>query len=438
MDRLRARIEYNLKEIRQKGLACVFLKALKLSARVGTVILDVPVVVIVFLLKPFVRVRFGRLRSDRIGHYAYEPERYLCQRDAGLHNWPNFDIFYNEGEICNSQLKKMWGSQLRVLNFPGAGWFMKYVCLLLKWMPKGKEHVLVIAGYGEFSARWALSRTSAHLSFSPEEEKKGKEALAKMGVPADREYVCIYARDSAHMEQQFPGRDWNYHNYRDDSIQDYLLAAEMLTQRGYFVIRMGHIVKEALKASNPMIIDYATNGFRSDFLDIYLPARCRFFLGNPSGLIAIPAIFRRPIAYVNFSQPGAFYNWDLNGIFIWKRVWLRKQERFLTFPEMLQLNLPIDFDRKDLKHIAALGEIDIVDNSPEDIRDLAVEMEEKILGIWRMPQEAQAFQEKIKVLYPHIPDEVKISTVGAKFICQNAELLNDRVLNTRAFREIDL
>ena len=431
MDRLRARIECNLKEIRQKGLTCVFLKALKLSARAGAVILAVSVVAVVFLLKPFVRVRFGRLRSDRFGHYAYEPERYLCQRDAGLHGWPNFDVFYNEGEISNSQLKKMLDvSELRVLKISRiGGWLMKYVCLLLKWLPKGKEHVLVIAGYGEFSARWTLSRTLAHLSFSPEEEKKGKEALAKMGVPVDREYVCIYARDSAYMGQQFPGRDWNYHNYRDDSIQDYLPAAEMLTQRGYFVIRMGHIVKENLKTSNPMIIDYAANGFRSDFLDIYLPAKCHFFLGNPSGLIAIPAIFRRPIAYVNFSQPGALYNWDLNGIFIWKRVWLRREGRFLTFREMLQLNLPIDFDRKDLKRIADLGEIDIVDNSPGEIRDLAIEMEERILGTWRMPQEAQALQEKIKALYPHIPDEVKVSTVGAKFICQNAELLNDRVVN---------
>ena len=56
-------------------------------------------------------------------------------------------------------------------------------------------------------------------------------------------------------------------------------------------------------------------------------------------------------------------------------------------------------------------------------------LEERILGTWRMPQEAQALQEKIKALYPHIPDEVKVSTVGAKFICQNAELLNDRVVN---------
>ncbi len=430
MDRLRARIEYNLKEIRQKGPTCVFLKALKLSARLGAVIVAVPVVAAIFILRPFVRVRFGRLRSDRIGHYSYEPERYLCQRDAGLHGWPNFDIFYNEGEICNVQLKKMWDFRLRVLNFPGACWFMKYVCLLLKWLPKGKEHVLVIAGYGEFSARWALSRTPAHLSFSLEEEQRGREALAKMGVPLEREYICIYARDSAYMDQKFPGRDWSYHNYRDDNVEDYLLAAEMLTQRGYYVIRMGHIVKEAMRIPNPMIIDYATKGFRSDFLDIYLPAKCRFFLGNPSGLVSVPDLFRRPVAYVNFSQPPAFYNWDLNGIFIWKRVWLRGEGRFLTFREMLRFNLPIDFGRKDLKHIADLGEMDIVDNTPKEIRDLAVEMEERIQGIWRMPQEAPALQEKIKTLYPHIPDEVKVSTVGAKFICQNAELLNERVVNT--------
>lgn len=61
---------------------------------------------------------------------------------------------------------------------------------------------------------------------------------------------------------------------------------------------MGVIVKEALNTTNPMIIDYATKS-STDFLDIYLGAKCRFFLGSTGGINAVPRIFQRPVAYVN-------------------------------------------------------------------------------------------------------------------------------------------
>jgi putative glycosyltransferase (TIGR04372 family) len=39
---------------------------------------------------------------------------------------------------------------------------------------------------------------------------------------------------------------------------------------------MGEIVKKKIKTKNPMIIDYATNGMRTELLDIYLAAKCDF------------------------------------------------------------------------------------------------------------------------------------------------------------------
>ncbi|HBR15749.1 MAG TPA: hypothetical protein DD723_09485 [Candidatus Omnitrophica bacterium] len=424
MNRLKLRIECNLKEIREKGMPCIFVKAGRLLLRLTALILAIPVVFFIVVLKPFMRVRFLKLRSDRLGHYGYEPERYLCQRDAGLHGPPNFDIFYNEGNVCNKQLKKMWESKLLVLRIPHIALLMTQVRLLLRKLPGCGEHVFEIQGIGDFHPSWSLCRTQPHLQFTPQEEEAGQEALRKMGIPSGAQYVCIYGRDSAYLNQAFSSRDWTYHDYRDDDIQTYLMAAEMLTTRGHYVIRMGHHVKEALKTTNPMIIDYAAKGYRTDFLDIYLPATCRFFLGNPSGLVAIPAIFRRPIAYVNFSQPPGFYNWDLNGIFIYKRVWKQEEKRFFSYQEMLELNLPIHCCRKDLPEIARLGEIDIVDNTPQEIQTLAMEMDDRINGRYpRMTGEDRSLLKRFKALYPHIHDDVKFSTIGAEFLRENADLL---------------
>lgn len=65
-------------------------------------------------------------------------------------------------------------------------------------------------------------------------------------------------------------RDWSYHNYRDSDVSTYIKAAEAIAEMGYTVFRMGALVKEPLVSKHPKVIDYATNGMRTEFLDIFL------------------------------------------------------------------------------------------------------------------------------------------------------------------------
>ena len=69
----------------------------------------VPATVLVLLMRlarPIVLIRIGRLTSQRIGHYAFDPEFYLCKRDAEPAENRTLDVFYNWDPICNEQLKK--------------------------------------------------------------------------------------------------------------------------------------------------------------------------------------------------------------------------------------------------------------------------------------------------------------------------------------------
>ena len=50
-------------------------------------------------------------------------------------------------------------------------------------------------------------------------------------------------------------RDWSYHNHRNGDINRYILAAEELTKRGYYVFRMGTKVSTPMKSSNSKIFD---------------------------------------------------------------------------------------------------------------------------------------------------------------------------------------
>ena len=65
-------------------------------------------------------------------------------------------------------------------------------------------------------------------------------------------------------------------------------AAEKLADCGYQLLRMGSAVGKKIDTTHPGIIDYAISGKRTDFLDIYLSANCRFFISSGSGIDSVP------------------------------------------------------------------------------------------------------------------------------------------------------
>ncbi len=378
-----------------------------------SLLLALPAVLLVRLLRPWVVVRFGQLMSERIGHFAGNTEIYLCERDAGMHDRRFFDVFYYASPVCNRQLKKMWDRTLCVFNFA------RYLDKLCRRLPGGEEHVIMWRPGHDRDVHGLLARTKPHLSFTREEEQLGRAGLRAMGMPDDAPFVCFQSRDSAYLEAAFPDRDWNYHDYRDSKIHNYISAAEELTRRGCFAIRMGSVVREALTCDNPMIIDYSTK-YRTEFLDIYLGAKCRFFFSGDTGLWAIPDIFRRSIAFVNL-VPLQFVNgWDPHHLFIPKKLWLREEGRFLTFRERIEGEIG-RFIRTDQYEQRG---IEVIENTPEEITALVIEMDERLKGTWRTTAEDQELQQRFWTLFkPSELNKVFVARIGAEFLRQNRALL---------------
>lgn len=220
--------------------------------------------------------------------------------------------------------------------------------------------------------------TEPSLEFTEEEERLGKHALLDLGLPPDAEWVCIHNRDSAYLDKTFQGR-FSYHDYRDYDIESMLGAAEALAARGYYVLRIGSIVRDAMPSPNTRIIDYASSPLRSDFLDIYLLARAKFFLGNDSGIWCVPLVFRRPIAMTNFLLLANFYDKDYDPwLFIPKRLRDSRTGRFLSLREVLAAGLG---DASKTEVFSAAG-VELVNNSCAEILELAVELENRCKGTW--------------------------------------------------------
>ena len=405
-------IRYHASQIKQGGLPVLLRKVKEFLL----LLLSIPVVLVVRALRPLVLIRFKPLPSKLFGSFLHQTELYLCWRDAGLEKKRTFDVFYHNGQPCNTQLKKMWDRRLHVSRFA------EPVAIVNHFIPGGKSHVIPWPTYNDVEIHLLLPRTPAYLSFTPEEERLGRDGLQAMGIPEGTLFVCFHQRDSKYKEFAQPEVNASIYSYRNSDIHNHIPAAEEMTRRGYYAIRMGAIVKEPLQTTNPMIIDYATN-YRSDFMDIYLCAKCYFYIGDDSGLWNVPAMFRRPVAMVNEIPIGMIHTRNPDDLCIFKKLWLREEHRFLTFRNIFDGEFN-DFEAAELYEQAG---IELVQNTAEEITALAVEMDERLKGTWQTTEEDEELQQRFWSLFKPtvtIGHRIIRGRIGADFLRQNQELLD--------------
>ena len=388
----------------------------RLVSILGTVLALGPVMA-VRALRPLVLIRFGAIQSDRIGDFAIAPEYYLCQREMGTQNATAVDVFYySHHPVCNGYLKAMVD---RTLHMWGPA---RWLDRVNRRVPGGSAHNIDIIRrgarhFGEIHR--LLSDTNVHLSFSDDEEKLGVDRLTELGVPKGAPFVCFHVRDSAYLDVTYPERDWSYHDFRDSNVYNYLPAVEQLATRGCYAMRMGSVVKEPLATGNAMIVDYATRG-RTEFLDVFLSARCRFFISSSTGIDSVANSFRRPIACVNHLPLGNAQTWGPLDLFIPKAHWLRSEGRLMSFPEILQSGAA-RFTRGE--EYEERG-IDVVENSPEEITALVMEMDDRLRETWRGEAEDDELQQRFWSLFPIADaDRPYLPRIGAEFLRRNRGLL---------------
>ena len=399
-------------------------------------------------LKPVVQIRFARLGSCSLGLFALPTEAYLCEREAGLHPRNAFDVFYRydrdaggirppskrEAMVCNEQLDRMFRPHLRI--WPLAGFLDR----LNRMLPRGSESFIV--PMPQPNDRFGVLEPFApHLSFSPDEEVKGRREMERMGVPAGSPFVCFHARDGAWAFRVRPRikelyGDWYPGQERNASITHCLLAAERLTQLGYAAIRMGKHVEGPIETTNPRIIDYAWN-HQSDFMDIYLSARCVFFLGQNSGMTSVPMAFRKCLAFINIYPMSEFtYTDHTDSVFIPKLLHSKKLGRFLTFREVAEWGLDTFFWKyPNLRETGQELGLSVVENSPEEIWEVASEVHQRLQGIFAPTGEDEELHRRFIALVKAYPkamvhekglcklDEPHIR-MGAAFLRNHRELLD--------------
>ena len=423
----------NLFQLKKYGIKVIAKKSVtlfKIFLSLPMYFLSIPILLILYFIRPFFLVRFRHLESNRIGNFTLQTELYCCERDAGINkpSKPCLDLSYFN-DICNQQLAKMWKRELNVLP----AWLLRPLFninnFFSKFFPSCKIHKFETT-FVNRDIHNLLTKSKPHVSFTNQEETLGKKLLDQFGLSTNSKFVCLVVRDDAYLND-YLYKDYSYHSHRNGKIDNFVLAAEEISKRGYFVFRMGKKVEKPMITSNPMIIDYANSSMKSDFMDIYLGANCTFCLSTGVGFDGIPALFRKPVALIMSPIADFPTYYAENSLVITKHHFSKKKERNLKLSEISSSGLSYAIYSDQYKKKG----VELIHNTSEEIRDLALEMIDRLDGNWKMSESDNKLQKKFWNIYLSFnqnkfdPDNKPLHGMikmkfGTTFLKKNPEFLN--------------
>jgi putative glycosyltransferase (TIGR04372 family) len=344
----------------------------RFKSRGGVFFLPLLLILVLFIriISPFYRIRLKETCSTRLGHFSSEIDYYLASRLIEGKPLKTFDIFgYDAHKICNQQLARMWARKMFFVPF------IRHISRINRMLPGWKRHE--VPWYDSFQQKRIIMPKHSFLEFTKEEFDHGRKILSEILGSKTGPIVCVFNRDSKYLKVEHPDRNWDYHNYRDSSIYNYLPAMEWLVKQGYIVMRMGAIVSEPVGRVSDKIIDYATK-YRSDFMDVFLFGICDFTLGSTTGQASLGSAFRKSVGFVNVTpflsiKHIATTKYDL---FIPKLYFSESKNRLLSIEEIVVNNLDFMSTSEDFQ----IHRIRLIECDCKDILNEAKEIEALVSG----------------------------------------------------------
>jgi putative glycosyltransferase (TIGR04372 family) len=377
-------------------------------SRLAFIVVGMPVL---FMIEPFKKLRFSLLYTKRIGHLSGNSDVFLRRLQIGRAD-PDTCFILAGVEPVNRQLFEMLK---RVLPIYESRWLTRFLFYIRPVIRKTRFWEDLEWDDPDYEA---FNKGSASLYFTAEEEERGRIFLRSIGITEDDWFVCLHNRDAAYLDAYMPENktQWRTTDHRNSEIENYMKAAEYITSKGGYVLRMGAIVGQPLpEHNNPKIIDYASL-HRSDFLDIYLPSKCRFFLGCDSGIFVIATIFDVPVALANCNLI-AHNPFRRSDLFLLTRLKDTATGKFVPYDKALEVGYYNIFYAKP-----RMPGYQIVENTPDEILALAQEMLDRLEGNPVSPEGHAAnvkYRERYVSEFPywqHSPD------LCSKFVLNNWHL----------------
>ena len=361
-------------------------------------------------------IKLPRVYTERIGHLAVEPDCFLKEALITTGKIPKALLLYNPRTVANKALAvDYWSDYFLIVKNSLLARFLK-ACLRCPRVGISVEEYAVAM---KKTARcFGLNREWGNkpplLKIKQKHIDLGMAVLRKMGLPDGAWYVCIHGREGG-----YSPTDEHVHSYRNTKIDQFMLAVDYVYSLGGYCVRLGDSSMQAAP-QHPALIDYALSEFKSDWMDLFLGATCKFFLGSNSGAFELATLFGTPVAAVNMA-PLTTSPRGINDLSIPMLYQDNLSGCVLPFREIMDSSL----SKLRLTEDFVNNEIELVPNTPGDIRDLAEEMFVKISNGGVICAEDQAIQDKFEsMLMPGHYCYGRASRTSARFLMKHSHLLN--------------
>ncbi len=188
--------------------------------------------------------------------------------------------------------------------------------------------------------------------------ERGLSILKRWGLPSDAWFVVIHVREGDHRAHA---------RLQNADIATYFPMMQEIVSRGGWVIRMGSPLMTPLPEMKN-VVDYAHAIERVDWMDVFLWAKAKFSIATNSGGSEAPMCFGTPVIRTNYSSFGHCSFFEKS--FMVPKLYKIKSEKI---PMSLQqaLRTPIPWCESTVHENI---EFEVINNSPQDLVDAAVEM----------------------------------------------------------------
>lgn len=319
-------------------------------------------------------------------------------------------VLLNPGFSPNNFIKKKYKEKYFYFEYKDKNYFIINLIYNLIFKSTGND-LKLYTSLSSYSARsWSFLKPT--INFSDYEIKKGDLILSKLGLKK-KKYICFGLRDPAYYKNRIniekDARINTFH--RNPKVKNYEKFIKYFCRNGLKVCRVGNKVSydfSHLKDEN--FVDYSKSDFQSDFMDAYLISKSKFVLSGGSGFHILAQLFNVPIVLTD--QYMLYGTFNYKDLFIPKLLYDNNKKKFLDFYEMIQRGQKYLFKETCIK-----DNIFFKDSTPDEILEVAIEMNSKIDGKWKNV----IAKKKVNKFYNLLP--VK----GSKYINYNEFYYRDNI-----------
>ncbi len=353
------------------------------------------------------------------GEMAAKLDLYLKAHQLGYFAVDRPVLFAPPKDVVNQALIDYWSRYIEVVSDAGEidrrqeDYGTNWIYLDYFTMPDGRTLHRDIA-HRVVQRQWEAEGRGPLLKISQGHKAEGRKILGGQGMNDDDWFVTLHVREAGFFDED---TDWSYNRHRNADIKTYMDAIREITGRGGWVVRLGDPSMAPLPKME-RVIDYALGDFRDDWMDIFLIAECRFYLGMPSGPSSVAVVFGVPTVGTNWFPLGAWPYCE-GDIFIHKLLRRKDDGTILGIADSLR---PPMFTAMEPLFFEAQG-LEPVDNSADEIREVVAEMLDRLEGRLDYCAEDDRHQNAYRMLAD--PYRVGLSPrLGRAFLKRHPELVN--------------